>query len=135
MSTLSADLRTLSCEAFINFIPVGDDGRHRLQSSTARVSGPGCPTSSTTSANTRRRLPRGGCPNFDTLYSSAWLDLTAGPVILDVPDTDERYFMLPLLGHVDRCLRQSREANLRHRPQRYVIAGRVTPVSCRRTSR
>ncbi|GAA2112762.1 DUF1254 domain-containing protein [Kitasatospora saccharophila] len=36
-------------------------------------------------------------PNFDTLYSSAWLDLTAGPVALHVSDTGGRYFMVPLL--------------------------------------
>ncbi len=36
-------------------------------------------------------------PNFDTLYSSAWLDLTAGPVELHVSDTGGRYFMVPLL--------------------------------------
>lgn len=36
-------------------------------------------------------------PNFDTLYSSAWLDLSQGPVIVTVPNTEGRYFLLPML--------------------------------------
>jgi hypothetical protein len=36
-------------------------------------------------------------PNNDTLYSSAWLDLSGGPVIIDVPATGERYFSLALM--------------------------------------
>lgn len=49
-----------------------------------------------------RQLLRAGTsrvvtPNNDTLYTNAWLDLGAGPLVIDVPDTAGRYYVLGLL--------------------------------------
>jgi hypothetical protein len=36
-------------------------------------------------------------PNADTFYSIAWLDLSLGPLVLHVPDTRGRYYLMQML--------------------------------------
>jgi hypothetical protein len=36
-------------------------------------------------------------PNADTLYTTAWLDLSRGPWVLSIPDMKDRYFLVPML--------------------------------------
>ena len=38
-------------------------------------------------------------PNNDTLYANAWLDLSAGPLVISVPDTSGRYYVLGFLDY------------------------------------
>jgi hypothetical protein len=36
-------------------------------------------------------------PNYDTLYSTVWLDLSEEPIVLSVPDTQGRYYLLEMV--------------------------------------
>lgn len=42
-------------------------------------------------------------PNADTLYSSAWIDTREGPIILSLPDTQGRYYLMPMLNLWTDC--------------------------------
>ena len=37
-------------------------------------------------------------PNADTLYTTAWMDVSQEPWVLSVPDMGDRYFLLPMLS-------------------------------------
>ena len=37
-------------------------------------------------------------PNADTLYTTAWVDVSSEPWIFSVPDMGDRYYLLPMLS-------------------------------------
>jgi hypothetical protein len=90
----AADLRAIARDAYLYVLPLLEMAamRQRLLAMGA-------------SQNTiyhRRNLADASSrlvtsPNNDTLYSTAWLDLTAGPVTAILPDVGRRYFSLQLM--------------------------------------
>ena len=102
-------LQAVALEAFVYAFPLYEMARMRAATSPRRLPGAGHagdgPDSTLRWANcmvaARQLLGAGGSrvvtPNNDTLYLNAWLDLDAGPLVIDVPDTDGRYYVLGLL--------------------------------------
>jgi hypothetical protein len=77
----------------------------------------------TLSSELARPEDRNVGPNVDTLYGYAWLDLEAEPVVLFVPDTNDRYYCIQFIDaysnsfdYVGRRVTGTKEG-------RYAIAG------------
>ncbi|MCC6198585.1 MAG: DUF1254 domain-containing protein [Burkholderiales bacterium] len=88
----AVDMKRLASEVWIYAFPLV------LTDVTREVQSAGVPANS---FRHRRTLPDAGAgepdPNADFLYSQAWLDLSKGPVVLGVPDSKNRYYLLALL--------------------------------------
>src|SRR6516225_11134875 len=100
-STSASEAEALAQEAYVYLYPLitMDVTRKQLTNLDAKVSPFGGPANAFTHV---RAFPPADArtvvrPNFDTLYSSALLDLTDGPVVVSTEDTGGRYFLLPML--------------------------------------
>jgi DNA sulfur modification protein DndE len=62
-------------------------------------------------------------PNANTLYSMAWLDLTAEPYVLSLPDEHGRYYLMPMLDAWTNVFESPGARTTGTDAQRYVIAG------------
>lgn len=60
-------------------------------------------------------------PNVDTLYSNAWIDLTSGPIVLELPDFGDRYYTLNFLDAYSNASNISRRTHP-HSPRRIMVA-------------
>jgi hypothetical protein len=90
---VNADLKRLAAEVYVYAYPLVLTGVARDAESA------GVPADT---FRHRRSVPDAAStdvanPNADFLYSKAWLDLSKGPVILSVPDTRGRYYLVAML--------------------------------------
>jgi hypothetical protein len=96
-----ADAQTIAREAYIYFYPLVlmDVSRKHFTNIEAGKMFARGPMNTFSHARTFPPATFRGAThaNFDTLYSVGWLDLTKEPVIISVPDTHGRYYLLQLL--------------------------------------
>ena len=94
------EAKEISVEAYIYLYPlVTMDVTRRLMSNVPAGKKPGAGPANqfqhlrTFPAADFREVVR---PNFDTLYSPAWLDLRKEPMIVSIPDSQDRYYVFPI---------------------------------------
>src|SRR5262245_25025811 len=100
-STSSDEIQAIATEAYVYFYPLVtmDLTRKQLINSDPKTAGIGGPpnTFDNISAFPAADMKAVVRPNFDTLYSSAWVDLTREPMVVSAPETRGRYYLLPML--------------------------------------
>jgi hypothetical protein len=62
-------------------------------------------------------------PDTDTLYSSAWLDLSKEPYILSLPDEGDRYYLMPMLSGWTEVFQVPGKRTTGDKAQTYAITG------------
>ena len=62
-------------------------------------------------------------PNADTLYSTAWLNLSKEPYTLSLPDMQDRYFLMPMLSGWTDVFEVPGTRTTGNKAQKYVITG------------
>ncbi|HQR51334.1 MAG TPA: DUF1254 domain-containing protein [Methylophilaceae bacterium] len=62
-------------------------------------------------------------PNADTLYTTAWLDVSKEPWILSIPDMKDRYFLFPMLDGWTDVFQVPGKRTTGTKAQKYAITG------------
>ncbi|WP_280419518.1 DUF1254 domain-containing protein [Nocardia carnea] len=62
-------------------------------------------------------------PLVDGLYSTAWIDLTQGPVYIDTPDTGNRYYVLTLIDFYSNTFSYTGTRATGNQAQRQLLVG------------
>jgi hypothetical protein len=62
-------------------------------------------------------------PNADTLYTTAWLDVSKEPWVFSIPDMGDRYYLMPMLDGWTDVFQVPGKRTTGGKVQKYVISG------------
>lgn len=62
-------------------------------------------------------------PSRDTVYSSAWLDLSDGPLLIEQPDMGDRYWLMPVLDQWTNVVADPGTRTVGNDPHTFLVAG------------
>jgi hypothetical protein len=65
-------------------------------------------------------------PNADTLYSLAWLDLGTASYLFEIPDSQDRYYLMPMLDGFTDVFQVPGKRTTGTKAQKYLITGPKT---------
>jgi hypothetical protein len=121
-----AEVLALGTEAYIYGYPlVTMEMTRRVMTNVAAVEGLRAPMAQFVNA---REYPTAAfrdvtAPNADTLYSSAWLDLSKEPYVLSLPDEKGRYYLMPMLDGWTNVFQVPGKRTTGTKAQTYAITG------------
>lgn len=97
--------------------------RHRTAYIPGRSNGTGLNRFTHTRTLSDHRHRQVTTPNNDTLYSSAWLDLSLEPIVLSVPDTGGRYYSMAFMDFYTNNFAYAGKRTTGTKAGEYVVAG------------
>lgn len=62
-------------------------------------------------------------PNADTLYSTAWLNISKDAYVLSLPDEGDRYFLIPMLDAWTTVFQVPGKRTTSDKAQKYLLTG------------
>ena len=71
-------------------------------------------------------------PNADTLYTMAWLDVSAGPWVFSIPDMGDRFYIMPMLSGFNEVFFVAGRGPPAGKPRNTSLPGRAGRARCPR---